>query len=414
MTPKKKPKKRRTVRLHFTQRNIEQFKPKSPDREHIYDLHEDGLGLRCDHGKKVFFWLRKVRGAPTFRRIGEFPNTDVNAALTQAKQWNAALDKWRCEDFKGDNPITRPQGEMTLESLCERYIERRLRPKATSPERAERELRYKLQHFATWLPRKLGAVSRKDVRELHERMTKDGHPIEADRTVQLLRRIYNYAMSDTVELFRGENPASKIELNGDRPRDRFLQPDELLRLEEALKSEPNPDIKDFVELALSTGLRRSNVLGMQWSWVDDQHWTVTVPRTSTKTGEPYVLPLAPRAVAVIQRRPKTSSPFLFPSATSESGHLEEPKRGFKELLERAKITDCTIHDLRRTCASYQSISGQSLQAIAKTLGHTSTASTQVYARLNTEAVRASLEAGADAMQAAIRGARRKAKLLTNG
>jgi integrase len=414
MTPKSN-RRAATCRLQFSERTIEKFNPPSDARMHVYDAHETGLGLRCEGGKKSFFWFRKIRGVPTFRPIGVFPSTSADKAITQAKEWNAALDRWRCDGFKGENPLAQPDGEMTLAELFERYIEKRVR-KSSRPERAERELRYKLGHFKAWLPRKLSQIDKRDVRELHERLTKTSGPIEADRTVQLIRTVYNYALSETVELFTGPNPAVKVELNGDRERDRFLQPPELLRLEEALRTEPNPDWRDFVELALATGLRKRNVLGMKWEWIDDQHWVVTVPRTSTKSKKPYVLPLTPRAVAVLKRRAqRAASPeWVFPSSTSASGHLEEPKRAFQALLERAKISNCTVHDLRRTFASYQSISGQSLQAIAKTLGHSNTASTEIYAKLNTEATRASLLAGADAMQQAVRGARKKPKLLNPG
>src|SRR5712692_3577572 len=90
-----------------------------------------------------------------------------------------------------------------------------------------------------------------------------------------------------------------------------------------------------------------------------------------------------------------------------STHLVEMKKPWKRLLERAQITDCVMHDLRRTNASYQSIGGQSLQVIAATLGHSSTASTEIYARLNTEAARKSLVAGQKTMEKAMLAARKQ-------
>jgi integrase len=59
--------------------------------------------------------------------------------------------------------------------------------------------------------------------------------------------------------------------------------------------------------------------------------------------------------------------------------------------------DIRLHDLRRTFGSYQAITGASLPIIGKTLGHKSQVSTQVYARLNDDPVRDSMEKAASAM-----------------
>lgn len=56
-----------------------------------------------------------------------------------------------------------------------------------------------------------------------------------------------------------------------------------------------------------------------------------------------------------------------------------------------------MHDVRRTFGSYQAITGASLQVIGKSLGHKSTHATQIYARLNLDAVRNSIEKATDAM-----------------
>lgn len=61
------------------------------------------------------------------------------------------------------------------------------------------------------------------------------------------------------------------------------------------------------------------------------------------------------------------------------------------------MLDLPIHDIRRTFGSYQAITGASLQVIGKSLGHKSTAATQIYARLNLEPVRASVERATSVM-----------------
>jgi len=80
--------------------------------------------------------------------------------------------------------------------------------------------------------------------------------------------------------------------------------------------------------------------------------------------------------------------------------MEEPKGAWKTLLRRAGLDNVRLHDLRRTMGSYQTMSGASTAIVGKTLGHKSPASTAVYARLNLDPVRQSMENAVSAMLAA--------------
>ena len=81
--------------------------------------------------------------------------------------------------------------------------------------------------------------------------------------------------------------------------------------------------------------------------------------------------------------------WVFPGAGA-TGHLASPKRAWKRVLDRAKIRDLRIHDLRRTLGSYQARTGASLVIIGKSLNHKSAQSTSVYARLDIDPVRESI------------------------
>jgi len=72
---------------------------------------------------------------------------------------------------------------------------------------------------------------------------------------------------------------------------------------------------------------------------------------------------------------------------------ENPNAGFRDL----RLHDLRLHDLRRTLGSWQAATGASLPIIGKSLGHKSLAATQIYARLNLDPVRASINKATDAM-----------------
>lgn len=85
---------------------------------------------------------------------------------------------------------------------------------------------------------------------------------------------------------------------------------------------------------------------------------------------------------------------------SKTGHLKEPRKGWERILERAKISDLRIHDLRRTLGSWQAKTGASLSVIGKSLNHKHTATTAIYARLDLDPVRESVETATSAILSA--------------
>jgi integrase len=100
---------------------------------------------------------------------------------------------------------------------------------------------------------------------------------------------------------------------------------------------------------------------------------------------------------------------FFPALTGKTGHLVEPKKAWKRLLDRAGLSNLRIHDLRRTLGSWQAKTGASLLVIGKSLNHKSTQSTAIYARLDLEPVRESINLATTAM---LNAAGRKATSAT--
>lgn len=85
-----------------------------------------------------------------------------------------------------------------------------------------------------------------------------------------------------------------------------------------------------------------------------------------------------------------SSVFVFPSH-GKTGHMQEPKRGWTRILERAGLDSVRLHDLRQTMGSYHTTSGASTAIVGKTLGHKNPNCTAVYARMNLDPVRDAME-----------------------
>ena len=193
------------------------------------------------------------------------------------------------------------------------------------------------------------------------------------------------------------NPARGIRRNKEYSRDRFIQSDELPRFFKAVGEEENTGIRDYFLLSLLTGARRANVLSMRWQEVNMKRgeWRITV----TKNGTPQTVPLIPEALEILRIRlvaAEKDAVFVFPGP-GKKGHLIEPRKGWLRILKRAKLSDLRIHDLRRTLGSWQAKTGASLAIIGKSLNHKNQQTTAIYARLDLDPVRQSMETATSAM-----------------
>ncbi len=392
-------------KTNFIKKDLEKLAP-AAKRYNVLDPETRGLGLTVHpSGSKVFFHVAKVLGYPRRTTIGPFDSLSIEEARGEAARINAELHKWKLNGYQGAAPFEKKaQGEPTFGELLGSYIEKHLKQRAKNPEHAEREVRYAIDaYLASWKNRKISAVRRADMVKVHEELGRE-HKYAADRLRDIVRAMFNFARSE--QLFHGENPAA-IKSFHHQSRTRFLQPEELARLFQALRRAP-ADVRDFVNLSLWTGARKSDLLSMRWENISlpDNRWEVPTP----KSGKPYAVPLTPEAseILVSRRRRNGKSTWVFPSH-GKTGHLVNIKKPWKALLVKAKIEDLRIHDLRRTLGSWQAAAGASSFIIGKSLGHSDGSSaTAVYARLNLDPVRESVLAATRAM---IEASKKKPKQL---
>ena len=89
------------------------------------------------------------------------------------------------------------------------------------------------------------------------------------------------------------------------------------------------------------------------------------------------------------------SEWVFPGR--RGGHLTEPKSAWQRIIKRAGLTDVRPHDLRHSLGSWMAIGGASLPVVGKMLGHTQASTTQIYARLSVDPIRAAAETATSAM-----------------
>lgn len=349
---------------------------------------------------------------------------------------------------EGNNPAEARRalkGELSFSDLFEEYAARHGKKKKSWRDDSQRYRdylekplgKYRLSEIDTPLiSRVLGTI---------ERSGKSGALFNG------VRALASVLFSKGIEYgYVATNPVSSIRLKPVIKRDRFLQGHELPRFFKALSDEPNSTVRDYFWISLLTGARRANVLAMRWSEInfEDSIWRIPV----TKNGDPQNVTLTAEAIEILMARQRTKaseSNFVFPGE-GKSGHLVEPKRGWQRIFDRDELTQLTeaikaaggkfrpiksskagsevnepiearltrareaakqlgidveniriadirIHDLRRTLGSWQAKTGASLSIIGKSLNQKSHQATAIYARLDLDPIRASVEKATSAM-----------------
>lgn len=376
-------------RLNFTKAEIDSLQiPEKGKRVDYQDLKVTGLYIRVSYtGVKTFSVLKRTKSGVLERiTFGRYPETTIEQARKQAMQITIAITE-------GENPaqLKREKNqERTFTDLFNEYIIRHSKPNKITwlddTQRFEKHLSDNIGKL------KISKISRSVIANLHSNITLSGHSTSANRTVALISSVFGWAVdAGLVE----NNPATGIRKNKEKNRDRFIQGDELPKFFESLSLEPNTTIRDYVLISLLTGARKSNVCSMRWKDInfDRAEWRIQ----ETKNGTPQTVALSPEVIEILNNRMTSDqATFVFPGS-GKSGHLEEPKKGWKRILERAGITDLRIHDLRRTLGSWQAKTGASLAIIGKSLNHKNQNTTAIYARLDLDPVRDSVNKATSAM-----------------
>jgi len=388
------------AKINFTKAKIEALPLPEKGWAYHYDLKVQGLGIGIGNtGKKSFILYRKINGIPERITLGRYPDLTIEQARGKAAEINSAI-------AKGTNPalvIRGEKAELTFNDLFSEYLERHSKPNKKTWMDDESQFN---NYLAKPLGRKkLSTINRARIAAIHSDITKQGYATTANRVKALISSIFGWAISAGL---CQTNPALGIRLNREYSRDRFIQGDELPKFFQALADEKNITIRDYIFTSLLTGARRSNVQAMQWSDInfDRDEWHIK----ETKNGVPQTVTLTPEVMTILRnRKPTEPTTFVFPG-DGRSGHLIEPKKGWKRILERAGINDLRIHDLRRTLGSWQAKTGASLAIIGKSLNHKNQNTTAIYARLDLDPVRESVNTATSAMMAAA-GFKNSAKVV---
>lgn len=314
-------------------------------------------------------------------RIRGYPQQSATfAKLTKARQW---AQKVETEIREGRYFKTREAQRHTVGDLVDKYIRDVLPNKPKSKDKQEAQLKWWKARIGTTTLAEATPTLIAEQRDMLLNATnyrgRKNSPATVNRYLAALSHAFTIAVKEWgwVE----DNPLRKVQRPTEaRGRVRFLSddttddhgravPGERTRLLAACRESEDRQLYCIVVLALSTGMRRGEILGLTWDRVNTKAGFILLEET--KNGERRRVPLAGHALDVMKghakvRRMDTNLVFPHP-ANPAAPHDIYP--GWYAALEAAEVEDFRFHDLRHSAASYLAMGGATMAEIAEVLGH---------------------------------------------
>lgn len=394
-----------TTKLKLTKKAVETLRPDGTDRL-VWDTEIAGFGLRIKpSGVKSFFVMYRVgRGGWAQKRrvvIGKFPTFSVEDAREQARDWIL-------KSKQGVDPETQVRvtedAAVTVAQFLSRFMEEYCKPELAEGSVDNVEGYFRLHILPKLGKRRVVDVAQVDVFNLHRGM--HDHPANANRILSTLSSFFNFARDCGIRTKKASehdvdvNPCRGVEKYEEFERERYLMPEELLRLADALEKREQSDPQEvaFIRVILFSGMRRGEVLRLRRSRTDlNAGRTMIVSKTGKRRRKKdgsaerrkWVV-LSTEACQILRSLPEVEDcDFFFPPQRQrgDTEHMSMPRDFWDEVRAEAKLFGETaddnfrLHDARHSFASFGVSTDGSLAIMQKLLGHSRISTTERYAHL---------------------------------
>ncbi|MEO5332998.1 MAG: site-specific integrase [Magnetococcus sp. YQC-5] len=388
-----------------------------PGEKDIFLFDEDliGFGLKITPaGRKVYLVQYRINGAKKRVMIGVHgsPWTPEQARKEALRMLGMVVDGIDPADQKAQ-----AKAMPTMAELCDLYLAEGTATKKASTLAIDRG-RISRHIVPLMGSKKVDQITRADVQRFmiavaegktaadiktgpKGRAIVTGGEGTATRCMGLLGAIFSFAVERG---YREDNPVHGVKKYTGQRRERFLTGEELTRLGEVMaemeQEGVNPVAIASLRLLLLTGMRRGEVLTLEWSHVDFEQRCLRLP--DSKTGF-KVVHMGAAALEILAGLPRIDgNPFCFPGAIEGHALVGLP-RVWRKIRERAGLSDVRIHDTRHGFASIGVIGGMGLPIVGALLGHKTPSVTARYADLSADPLKLAADKISSQIAAALNG-----------
>lgn len=391
------------MRLRLTQRAIDSLStPPGAKDLMVWDKDLPGFGVRVYYsGRKAFFAQYTVGTAKRRVSLGNTPPVTLakaraDAQLLLAQVANgadpAASETPRAK--RGTANTLAPATPETLDAIIERYFEVKEKHKKASTVTEQRRI-YRKDIGPVLGRRPVAAIERREVSALHHDLSEK--PVLANRIIFLLRNVFNWCEIQGIRP-EGINPARRIPLYTEKPRDKFASATELKRLRRAWQLERVE--RGFGDIGLAaiafaalTGWRKQEVFTLKWAALDLRAGVAVLEDTKTGKSQRTLSAVAVSLLRTIPRR--TGCDYVFPNASGKP--ISDPRAAWDAIRQRSGVTDLTLHGLRHTFASVALDIGLPYEVRQALIGHKAEGMTAQYSHVRPEVLREAADRVATAL-----------------
>lgn len=311
-----------------------------------------------------------------------------SSGTTERREAEGLEAKWKLDAFQEKQWDKEP--ERTFDELMLAYLKVTSKTKRSAPRD-----HFSAKHlYPFFSERDVSTFSPSDVRSyINFRQEAGVQPGTINRELGLWSAAINYGRSELE--WDIPNPVQGRRLKEPEGRVRWLNHAEAVCLVKMSGKEIQAShLSDFIQLALNTGARSGEMLGLEWKRVDLSQELIHLAPENTKSGKRRSIPINEGARQALLSRANfrathcPASQWVF--SHQDGRRVQSVKRSFKTACRRAGIEDFHIHDLRHTCAAWLVSAGVPLPEVRDLLGHSSITMTERYAHLAPENVRSAV------------------------
>ena len=327
-------------------------------------------------GEKRYRVLVRLRGYPT--------QTATFERKTDARRWASSIEtKLREGRHFGSQEMKR----RTLGDLIDRYIQSEIPKKPRNGAKQAAQLGWWKSKFGDYTLANVTPALIVEGRDKLSAGTVRGGKIRSPGTVNRYLAALSHAFSIASREWGWleNNPCQRVsKLKEPNGRVRYLDDAERKALLTACRGSGSCHLYDIVMLALSTGMRRSEITGLRWKDVDLEHAAIRLE--ITKNEERRLVPLSGHALTLMTARYKNHTNEIDPQSyvfANRSGNAPiDFRAAWDSAISAAGIEDFRFHDLRHTTASYLAMNHATLSELAAVLGHKSFQMVKRYAHVS--------------------------------
>lgn len=384
--------------MKLTKTRVERVRP-DPDRDVVvWDAELRCFGLRVKpSGRRTYIVQYRAEGRSRRMTLGRHGIITAEQARRKARVVLGTV-------AGGEDPASArdtARASPTMAALAERYLREHAIPHKKPSSVAGDEWLLNKYIVPALGTRRVQNVTRTDVAKLHHDLRET--PYVGNRALALLSKMFSLAEQWGLRP-DSSNPCQHVQRFKEAKRERFLSTDELTRLGQILaeadeSGTEHPAAVTAIRLLIFTGCRRGEILDLRWEDIDWERGLLRI--RDSKTGGRTV-PLNTPAMEVLRSIEPGDSPWVIPGH-KQGAHLVNLTKPWERIRVMADLRDVRLHDLRHSFAAAAAGAGQSLPIIGALLGHTQPQTTQRYAHLADDPVRAASEAVGAKLVAAMRG-----------